>query len=91
MEQDLTPEPGLARLPVNAWNGIFVEDLQSRQAGADRNGEIRRGDFLQIEFGHDVLGDLAAFGSPVLQARQPVLHIGNPALETAGESLINQG
>ena len=50
-----------------------------------------RRELLQVEFDHGVLGDLPAFGGPVLQAVEPVLHFGNPQLEPLGQRLVGQG
>ena len=60
------------------------------QAGADRDRKIRCGDLFQIEFDHDVFGDLPALGGPVLQALKPSLHLGNPAFKPGGERFIGQ-
>jgi hypothetical protein len=47
--------------------------------------------FFQIKLDHHILGDLPAFGSPVLQAVPPRLHFPNAALKSGGEGLVGEG
>ena len=64
---------------------------QGGQAGADRDRKIGRGDLLQVELDHHVLGDLAPFGGPVLQPVEPVLHLGNPGFEACCQGFVSEG
>jgi hypothetical protein len=52
---------------------------------------VKSGALLQVKFDHDVLGDLTAFGGPVLQAGEAVLHLGDAALEASGQGLVGTG
>jgi len=54
-------------------------------------GKIRSHNLLQVELDHHVLGDLPAFGGPVLQPVQAPLHLLDAALEAGGQGLIGKG
>ena len=58
--------------------------------GSDRDRKIRRGDLLQIELDHHILGNLPAFGSAVLQPFKAVLHFSNPAFEPCCQRFVGQ-
>ena len=64
---------------------------QGGHSGPYRGGKVRGRQFLQVELDHHVLGDLAAFGGPILQPAKPVLHFRDAALEARGQGLIGQG
>ena len=68
-----------------------MSTTKSGQSGPDhRNGKIRGRQFLQVQFDHHVLGDLAALSGTVLKAVQPTLHVGDPALEPCHHGFIGQ-
>ena len=77
-------------LPIDAWYRGFIEHEEGRHAGTDRDREIGRGDLFQIEFDHHILGDLPAFGGTILQALEPVLHLGDAALEPCCQGFVGQ-
>ncbi|MGA7024267.1 MAG: hypothetical protein WA796_23650 [Pseudolabrys sp.] len=52
--------------------------------------EIGRGDLFQIEFDHHILGDLPAFGGTILQPLEPILHLGDAALEPRRQGFVGQ-
>ena len=91
MSQDLASQPWLAWLPIGLGDGVLVEHHQGGHSGPNRNGKIRGRHFLQVEFDHHVLGNLTALGGSILQAVQPALHVGDPALEPGGHGLVGQG
>ena len=68
----------------------FIEHEERRHAGTDRHSEIGCRDLFQIELDHHVLGDLPAFGGTILQALEPVLHLGDAALEPGCQSFVGQ-
>ena len=61
-----------------------------RHPGPDRDRKVRRGDLLDVELDHDVFGDPPAFGGTLLQAIEPVPHLGNPAFEACRQSFIGE-
>ena len=77
-------------LPIDAWYRGFIEHQEGRHAGADQDREIRRRDLFQIKLDHHVLGDLPTFGGNILQALEPVLHLGDAALEPGCQGFIGQ-
>ena len=81
---------GAHRLPIDAGHGCLIEHQQGGHPGADRDGEVRRGDLLDIELDHHVFGDLPAFGGTILQAVETVLHLGNAAFEPGGQGFIGE-
>ena len=70
---------GSSRLPIDAGHRCLIEDEQRWHSRADRDGEVWRGDLLDIEFDHHVFGDLPAFGGTILQAVETILHLGDAA------------
>ena len=73
--------------------GTAASSITSRggHARADRDREVRRGDLLQIQLDHHVLGDLPAIGGTILQAVKPSLHVGNPAFEPSYKGFVSEG
>ena len=69
----------------------LIKHEQGRHPGTDRDCEVRRGNLLQIEFDHHVLGNLPALGGTILQAIKTILHLGDPALEPGCKSFIGEG
>ena len=89
-QQSLAVEPRCARLPVDAGHRRLIEHEEGGHPGSDRDCKIRRGDLLQVEFDHDVFGDLPPFGGTILQAVETVLHLGNPTFEPGCQGFIGQ-
>jgi hypothetical protein len=56
---------------------------QGRGAFADRGGNVRCCELLQIELDHHVFGDLPLFGGPILEVVKAPLHVGDTALEAS--------
>lgn len=77
-------------LPIDAWYRGFIEHEEGGHAGTDRDREIGRGDLFQIEFDHHILGDLPAFGGTILQPLEPILHLGDAALEPRRQGFVGQ-
>ena len=82
---------GCARLPIGLGHGILVEHHQGGHSCPYGRGKIGGREFLQVQLDHHVLGDLTAFGGPILQPVEPVLHLGDPAFEPGGQGFVGQG
>ncbi len=83
-------EAWLPWLPINAGHRGFIEHEERGHAGADRHREIGCRDLFQIELDHHVLGDLPAFGGTILQALEPILHLGDATLEPRCQGLVGK-
>ena len=90
-QQFLPFQSGRTGLPIDAGDGCLIDHHEGGQARADRDRKVRRGDLLQVELDHHVLGDLPAFGGAILQAVETLLHVGNPAFEPCGQGLVGEG
>jgi len=86
----LSVQARVSWLPIDAWYRGFIEHEEGGHAGTDRDREIGRGDLFQIEFDHHILGDLPAFGGTILQPLEPILHLGDAALEPRRQGFVGQ-
>ena len=89
--QALPVELGVLGLPVDAGDRRLIDHHQGGRSGPHGGRKIGGGDFLHVQLDHHVLGDLAAFGGPVLEPAQAVFHFGDPALQARGQRFVLQG
>jgi hypothetical protein len=86
----LSIETRLPWLPVDARYRCLIEHKERGHAGPDRDREIGCRDLFHIKLDHHVFGDLPAFGGTILETIKPVLHFGDPALESCCQGFICQ-
>jgi hypothetical protein len=80
-----------AGLPIDAGHRCLIDHHEGGQARTCGNRKVRRGDLLQVEVDDYILGNPPPFGSSILQAVKPFLHLRDATLEAGGWGLIGMG